>query len=151
MWDILFNNIPLTIIVIIAVIICGAELVKAISYLRSKGKERSQKKQQGEDILKDIQSSLKSLHDKVDANEERLIKSEQRIKDLTVSDMHDIKSWLVNQYMKFYVHQKEIDAYNAEIIERRYEDYKKEGGNSYIDTLMERMRTLPVKEVNEID
>ena len=144
MWDILFNNIPLTIIVILAVIICGAELIKAIGIWKNKIDEHREKKNIGAAQLKSIEASLKSLHAKVDKQDERLDSFDQKIKDLTTSDMHDIKAWIVKQYHTFYVEQGWINAFDAETIDLRYEDYKKEGGNSYIDTLIERLHTLPM-------
>ena len=76
--------------------------------------------------------------------ESRMFTAEQRLHDLTQSDMHDIKCWIVDQYQKFYVEQGWIDAFHADTIDRRYEDYLKEGGNSYIETLIERLHTLPM-------
>jgi hypothetical protein len=70
--------------------------------------------------------------------------AEETLKNLTISDMNDIKAWIVDQYHKFYTEQGWIDAFNADTLDKRYEDYKKEGGNSYIDTLMERLHSLPM-------
>ena len=143
-WDILLQNIPLAIIIVIAIIICGAELIKAIGVWKNKGEERITKTQKFNKTLEDIQASLVLLHDKIDKQELRLEEFEIALSDLTISDMHDIKSWIVEQYHRFYINQGWIDAFNAETIDRRYEDYKKEGGNSYIDTIMDRLHELPM-------
>ena len=106
-----------------------------------------QKKEEENELhktLKDMQTSLTQLHNKVDDRDKRLEKIEKRLDDLTESDKNDIKSWITEQYQKFYVNQGWIDAYSADTIDHRYSDYKKEGGNSFIDQLIERLHTLPI-------
>ena len=43
MWDTLLNNLPLAIVLIIAAIICGADLIKAISVWRAERKKKIDK------------------------------------------------------------------------------------------------------------
>ena len=141
MWDILLQNLPLTILLGLAVIICGADLIKAIDVWRKKRKERIDREAQQiteentlHQTLLDMQASLTQLHNKIDGQDDRFEKIERRLDDLTESDKNDIKSWITEQYQKFYVNQGWIDAYSADTIDHRYADYKKEGGNSFIDT-----------------
>ena len=149
MWEILFNNLPLTVLIIIALFFCGIEIIKGIQFL--KGLRDKQVNQEVEERQQEIniQEEFQKLHDKLDQIDtrldefgKRLAAAEERLTDLTISDMHDIKSWIVEQYHKFYVHQGWIDAFSAETIDRRYSDYKKEGGNSYIGNLMDQLHTL---------
>ena len=149
MWDILFNNLPLTILIIVSLFFCAIEVIKGIQFL--KGLRDKQVSQEVEDRQQEIniQAEFQKLHDKLDQIDtrldefgKRLAAAEERLTDLTISDMHDIKSWIVEQYHKFYVHQGWIDAFSAETIDRRYSDYKKEGGNSYIGNLMDQLHTL---------
>lgn len=151
MWETLLKNIPLTIILILAIIICGADLIKAIGVWKGKRKEKIDaevhKKEEENELnqtLKDIQSSLSQMHNKIDEQDKRFDSMEKRLNDLTESDKNDIKSWITEQYQKFYVNQGWIDAYSADTIDHRYADYKKEGGNSFIDTLIERLHSLPM-------
>ena len=151
MWDILLQNLPTVLLVIAAAVICGAELIKAFRVWKE---EHQNKINQG--VAKkqqecNLNEEFNKLHGRFDLIEKRLddlelrmAASEGKLQDLTDSDMHDIKAWIVGQYQHFYVRQGWIDAYSADTIEKRYEDYKKEGGNSYIATLMEHMRTLPM-------
>lgn len=151
MWDTILSNIPATMVILIAVIICGAELIKAIKVWREAAKERRQKEQNSIQKEIDMKAEFKALHDKLDSIDGRLDGLDKRMKDaetrldgLTESDMHDIKAWIVEKYHEFYTVQGWIDAFNAETIDKRYEDYVREGGNSYIDTLMERLHSLPM-------
>ena len=151
MWDTLLQNPFLVIVVVLAVIICGAELIKAIGVWKKHGKDKydkdnalNTKLEKIFERLDSIEESIDSLHEKSDKQDLRMELFETQLGDLTTSDMHDIKSWIVEQYHRFYTNQGWIDAFNAETIDRRYEDYKKEGGNSYIDTLIERLHKLPM-------
>ena len=149
MWDILFNNLPLTILIIVALFFCTIEVIKGIQFLKGlKDKQVDQKVEEKQQEI-DIQAEFQKLHGRLDQIDSRLDEfgkrmaaAEERLTDLTISDMHDIKSWIVEQYHKFYVHQGWIDAFSAETIDRRYSDYKKEGGNSYIGNLMDQLHTL---------
>lgn len=151
MWEYILNNLPLIIILGIAIIICGADLIKAIKVWKDEKKkiidkevESCEEKKALNETLLELKNQLANINKKLETQDERFDKVEDRLSALTVSDMHDIKSWIVDQYHKFYNEQGWIDAFNAETIDRRYEDYKKEGGNSYIDTLIERLHTLPM-------
>ena len=151
MWDIILQHLPLIIILTIATIICGADLIKAIGVWKAKRKEvidaKIKKKQEETELaetLKSFQEELIKINTKLNSQDARFTKMEEKLTALTESDMHDIKSWIVDQYHKFYVEQGWIDAFSADTIEHRYNDYKNEGGNSYIDQLMDRLHSLPM-------
>lgn len=149
MWDIIFNNLPMVILIIIAIFFCAIEIIKGIQFFKElKNKTVNEAVEERQQAI-DIQAEFNKLHERFDEIQdelktvkERLAAAEQQLKDLTISDMHDIKSWIVEQYHKFYVQQGWIDAFSAETIDRRYSDYKKEGGNSYIKTLIDQLHTL---------
>ena len=149
MWDIIFSNLPMTILIIIALFFCTIEVIKGVQFFKELKNKRVNEEVEERQQEIDIQAEFNKLHgrfdeiqDKLKTVEDRLAIAEQQLKDLTISDMHDIKSWIVEQYHKFYVHQGWIDAFSAETIDRRYSDYKKEGGNSYIKNLIEQLHTL---------
>lgn len=149
MWDILIQNLPTVILVTIAAIICGAELIKALRVWREEKNNRVTQQIEEQNQEQAQQNAILELNNKIDlileklgSIEERLQKAERRLDKLTESDMHDIKAWIVDQYHKFFVGQGWIDAFSAETLDRRYEDYKNEGGNSYIDNLMTQLHTL---------
>jgi hypothetical protein len=149
MWDVIFQNLPTILLVTIAVIICGAELIKALRVWREERDRRrnQQIEEQNQELaseaaMNEINETLKLILEKITSIENRLTSAEARLDKLTESDMHDIKAWIVDQYHKFYIGQGWIDAFSAETIDRRYEDYKDEGGNSYIDNLIAQLHTL---------
>ena len=155
-WELIKNNLALVILLTLAIIICGADLIKAIGVWKAKRKasiDAKVQKQQEEknllDTLKELRADVKEANEKLKEQDDRFSKIEKKLEDLTESDMHNIKSWIVDQYHKFYVEQGWIDAFSADTLDHRYEDYKKEGGNSYIKTLMDRLHTLPMDPPNQ--
>lgn len=82
----------------------------------------------------ELESSLKEVADKVDL----LIKS----------DKDDIKAYITEKHHEF-CKQEWIDDYTMDCIERRYEHYVEECGNSFVKKLMEELRELPNRPPKE--
>ena len=93
----------------------------------------------------DIQKILKHLEDS-DKKMETLTKSVQMLID---SDKDDIKAWITEQHHYFCYKLKAIDDYRLDTVEKRYSHYVAEGGNSFIETLMEEISRLPKISVTE--
>lgn len=142
MWDIIIQNLPTIILVALAGIICGAELIKALKVWREEHDRRVGQRQAAQEHESSTQATLELILQRLDDISARLAAAEQRLQDLTESDMHDIKAWIVEQYHKFYNNQGWIDAFSAETIDKRYEDYLKEGGNSYVENLIAQLHSL---------
>lgn len=87
-----------------------------------------------------IEQKIDNLANNVDNRFQSL---ESRINALTLSDMHDIKQSIVKDYHYFKDTRGWIDDFSLETLELRYNDYKEEGGNSYISSLMSEIRNLP--------
>lgn len=64
---------------------------------------------------------------------------------LVDSDKDSIKAYLTDKHHYYVFTQKWIDDYNLDCIERRYVHYKKAGGNSFVDHLMDELRLLPTR------
>ncbi len=67
---------------------------------------------------------------------------ESQLIQLTQSDMHDIKSWMVEKHHQL-TEAGWVDDFTMDTIEKRFDDYKKENGNSYVEGLVNEMRALP--------
>lgn len=148
----------LLIIVIIALAI--KEVVEFIKWIKTNNQEKFDegynKKQKdlilekyeetNEEMQKRMANCYSSIEGKIDELSSnintRMNGMEEQLKILTDSDMHDIKSWIVEKH-HHYKNLGWIDDFAMDTIEKRYLDYKKEGGNSYVDTLMEELRQLP--------
>lgn len=64
------------------------------------------------------------------------------LKLLIKSDRDAIKSFIVKEH-HFFMQQKWIDDFSLDIIEKRYTHYRDEGGNSYVEDLVQDLRGLP--------
>lgn len=98
----------------------------------------------------------KELHKQIEKKELQIValqQSEKRIKEsiqdlnkkiniLIQSDQNDIRAWITAQHHKF-MEKGSIDYYSFECISKRYEDYKEQGGNTFIDHFMEEIKSLP--------
>lgn len=82
-----------------------------------------------------IDQLTETMNQKVDKIESQLIQ-------LTESDMHDIKGWIVEKH-HLYVKKGWVDDFTMDTLERRFSDYVAEDGNSYIAGLMTEIRALP--------
>ena len=66
-----------------------------------------------------------------------------QLNDLAESDKDSIKAYLTDKHHIHCYVEKWIDDYSLDSAERRYIHYKKAGGNSFIDRLMDELRKLP--------
>lgn len=162
MWETLLEEYSLKEIIISAIMLIVAMKgsFDFFDWLKLKYKEKFDKdyqkkidenlsKEHYESCQKRFQESIdaynsmnKKIDDLTDQMNNRLNVIENSIKRLTDSDMHDIKSWIVEKHHKL-IEQQWVDDFTMDTIERRYSDYKAEGGNSYIKSLMEEIRALP--------
>ena len=82
-----------------------------------------------EEKINDIAEKFSSRVDIVD----------DKIDKITLSHMHDIKSWIVDKHHAL-IKQDTIDDFTMDTLEKRYSDYIGFGGNSYVGGLMTELR-----------
>ena len=107
------------------------ELSKAIT------EEKSKRKSESSEICKELQHNRKTL--------ERVT---QRVNILLDSDKEDIKGYIVKEYQKW-MPLKIIDFYSMDTLEKKYEKYLQEDGDSFVEGLMIDLRSL--KKVNYME
>ena len=120
-----------------------------IKDLRKALRESSQNNEQWrEDMSKKVDES-----DKVITETKNLLKDQlsPRIQELennmykvSDSNMGAIKSFIISEYHKW-MERGYIDVYSLSLIEDRYKDYSKNGGNTFILDLMNQLRSLDIK------
>ena len=109
------------------------ELYSFLEWLNEKGIKIFKNKYQNP---KDKEQTINNL----EKNVEQLTK---KVNILLDSDRDDIKAFITRQHHYFCYQLKQIDDQSLDCIEKRYSHYKDQGGNSYIDTLMHDLRSLP--------
>lgn len=70
-------------------------------------------------------------------------KLSNKIDALIDSDKDDIKSFLVQEHHYFCYQRGWVDDYSLDCCEKRYKHYVQEGGNSFVEDLMNEIRSLP--------
>lgn len=92
--------------------------------------------------------TLKEQTAEINELKESVHKVTKMIETLIESDKDDIKAYITKEHHYFVYQKGWIDDYSLDCIERRYDHYVAEGGNSFIKGLMEEIRNLPKKESN---
>lgn len=95
--------------------------------------------QQGSEIMDDLKANqnetdaaLKDLSDKIDM--------------LINSDKDSIKAYITQRHHWFCYEKGWIDDFSLDCLEKRYQHYEDEGGNSFIGYFMDELRALPKKQ-----
>ncbi len=118
----------------------GAELIDWIKGKVNKGTNKAiSEKERIERIDKKLENYDKVLSNITDNINE--LKDETKL--LINSDKDAIKAFITEKHHFFCYTQKWIDDYSLDVLEKRYEHYVKENGNSFIKDLMEELRELP--------
>lgn len=138
----------LTFIVVLAVAIKGT--ISFFDWTKDRLKKIFDKEYKTENeknrILKELQYDKKRIDTILEDQEDILNKvtdMTDKVDMLIQSDKDNIKAFLTKEH-HYYCYQKGwIDDYSLECCERRYQQYKKEGGNSFIQGFMEELRALP--------
>lgn len=157
-WQIISTYIPIIIIAFFGII----EIWKGIDYLIGKHKKKVDEavkdhkegydEEQRFQCLEDEITTLKENDDRLQnnlnacqkQNEARFNQIEDKIDKLMASDIAAIKSWVSRMHCEL-KKQGWVSKYDLESVESRYAIYKEEGGNSFVEDLVEEIRKLPKK------
>ena len=125
-----------TIILVLFLVAVGArELIQLYRYFRMRiyGRFETQdnEKETMDNMEKSMQSVLMELKD-----------IDKKLTLLQVSNRDSIKSWILMSYQKYKENNAQLDSMQMDLLERRYQHYKEQGGNSYIDEIMEELRSI---------
>lgn len=111
------------------------EVFELYHYFHDKIYGKYEKQDNEKDTIDNLSATLASVLQQVKD-------IDKKINLLQESDKDAIKSWIVGLYHKYKENPKELEAMQMDLLERRYGHYKDQGGNSYIDQLMEDLRTI---------
>lgn len=100
-------------------------------------------KQALEQRLKHGSEIMSTLQDNQRTTDEILKDLSAKIDMLIDSDMDDIKSYITKEHHYFCYQKGWIDDFSLDCLERRYQHYEDEGGNSFVGRLMGELRDLP--------
>lgn len=75
----------------------------------------------------------------------------KNVDTLIASDRDDIKAYITREHHYFCYQKKWIDDYTLDCLERRFQHYVDEKGNSFIEQLMTEIRALPKQPPKDSD
>lgn len=130
---------------IILFIFLLAMALKKIVQLVDWYKNRARKAIKEKDKPEELAAIAKAHDEQLNSIKEELSSLKSEIKLLLDSDRDDIKQSLTKDHHYFCYKLGSIDDYSLDCMEKRFSHYKDQGGNSFIQTLMEDVRALPRK------
>lgn len=110
----------------------GFELVQ---YFRNKAVDQVDK-------VRDREQGAIRASEQLAMQNTQLMKINEKIDQLLVSNEDSIKSWIVTLYKQRKRDPSGLDSMQMDLLERRFAHYKKLGGNSYVDNLMQELREI---------
>ena len=148
----LLTHYPLQELIIVFGLFIGliVSIWKIFDFFRIKYEESLQKREKEMDWKENISRTLGDLDSKIDSlnkQNQRIYEKQEQV-DTTLALVQErmqenSRSFLIDAHHKFCYQYKKIDDLNLQSIERRYLYYKTAGGDTFIDHLMEEIRSLP--------
>lgn len=94
------------------------------------------------DKVRDREEQSAKTLEQIATQDSQLMKINEKIDQLLASDKDAIKSWIVMFYKQYKKDPSGLDSMQMDLLEHRFYHYKKQGGNSYIDNLMQELREI---------
>ena len=113
---------------------------------KDKYDQEAERKKNIEDINKKLNQNSEDIKMLIEMQKQQNEKIEQqnlRIELLIDSDKDDIKAFITEKYHYFVEVKGWIDDYSLDCLERRFQHYKDENGNSFVADLMSEIKRLP--------
>lgn len=113
---------------------------------KNKYDQEAERKKNIEDINEKLNQNSEDIKMLIEMQKQQNEKIEQqnlRIELLIDSDKDDIKAFITEKYHYFVEVKGWIDDYSLDCLERRFQHYKDENGNSFVADLMSEIKRLP--------
>ena len=119
------------------------EFINLIDLFLNRGEKYFKNKNKEEDKFAKYEEEIKALKENQEKMSESINKLSANVELLIDSDKDDIKSFITKEYHYFVEQKGWIDKFSFDCIEKRFNHYRDEGGNSFIEDLMSELRQLP--------
>ena len=140
-----FETYSLTQIIIFIILSALAvkEFINLIDWFLNRGEKYFKNKNKEEDKFAKYEEEIKALKENQEKMSESINKLSANVELLVDSDKDDIKSFITKEYHYFVEQKGWIDKFSFDCIEKSFNHYRDEGGNSFIEDLMSELRQLP--------
>ena len=126
------------------------EIMRGVDYLRNKGKNKIKQLEQEEQRICTLEKLEQNNEDSIQQVKTDVEEIKQNVSLLIDSDKDDIRDCITDKY-HYFMKLKYIDDFTLDCLERRFKSYKQEGGNTYVDSMMEELRRLPRKNLSDVE
>ena len=126
---------------LIGVIIKVQKWFKGLDSYKKEYEQRGVAAERERKNIEEMDTHITTLDGRVD-------RVEQSMDILLTSDKLDIKAYITEQY-HYYMPKGYIDEEVMDLLEQRFDVYKKEGGNGFAERMMKELRELPFVKKEE--
>ena len=123
-------------------------VIDFLDWAKGKMKVAYDKKKTEEDSEKSVTERIDNLESSIKDIADSVSKVTDKVDLLLESDKDAIKAYITREHHYFCYQKKWIDDYSLDCLERRYDHYIEEHGNSFIEQLMSEVRALPKKPLD---
>ncbi len=107
----------------------------------SEKEELERRLQHGSEVMTTLETNQKET--------DKILKDlSAKIDMLIDSDKDSIKSYITREHHYFCYQKGWIDDFSLDCVEKRFEHYEDQGGNSFVEGLMDQLRALPKQQPN---
>ena len=123
-------------------------VIDFLDWAKGKMKVAYDKKKTEEDSEKTVTERIDNLESSIKDIADSVSKVTDKVDLLLESDKDAIKAYITREHHYFCYQKEWIDDYSLDCLERRYDHYIEEHGNSFIEQLMNEVRALPKKPLD---
>ena len=123
-------------------VIAAKVIGQAIEWVMGKARGRFSKEEEDTRQSQRIETELSNLSEGMLGINNRLSAVERSIDNINTNQIDDMRIYLIDKY-KYYKSLGRIDEMSHQLIESKYVTYKRTGGDTYIDGIMNEIRALP--------
>ena len=148
----LLQNYSLSDILIFIIFLALAikDIVSFFDWVSDRSKKEFNKEHFKVNEKEDLERRLQKGSETMELLTENQEKTDEALKELSAkidmlieSDRDDIKAYITREHHYFCYEKKWIDDFSLDCIEKRHKHYQDEGGNSFIQGLMDELKNLP--------
>lgn len=142
-WADLLNQFDIKTIFIVALLLFFAikEIIQTIDYFKKRKKNEYKEISGNDKRLEELEKGRQENRKSIENISCDIQTVKQSVELLIESDKNDIKAWITEKH-HYFIRQGWIDDYSLDCIERRFKCYQREGGNSYVEELVNEIRKL---------
>lgn len=128
---------------IVGVLVLVKWIIEYFDWGHKRTKDKYDQEAEQKKDIKDINERLNQNSEDIKMLIEMQKQQNKRIELLIDSDKDDIKAFITEKYHYFVEVKGWIDDYSLDCLERRFQHYKDENGNSFVADLMSEIKRLP--------